>query len=334
MNDNRLLIIDGNAMLNVFYFASLPEELKKEDNPELYGLIDQNQFGIYRNAIIPFLQMMETMTERTRSTHIAVVFDTGVDSFRKRAYPGYKATRQPKQYPLQEQIFFLKDSLKRAGVSVYTSQHFEGDDLAASIAAQEKANYSAVFIVTTDHDYFQLAGGNVWIALYVPQGKGIEKYPAAVCIYNNYFWISESTVVSSTGIRPEQIPDMKGLCGDRSDNIPGVKGVGNMVIPVLRNYGTVENLYGVLESCDEDAMVNSFRLLGVKQPGRLYKALTADHAKGSALFCKKLATMQKNLDLRGVRPCPVTVMQDPGMLWFKSFISYSAQNINRMNAAG
>ena len=301
----NLLLIDGSALLSIQYHATLPDELKKGDDPKFYPLIRKNKYGVYNNAIAGFFRVFGEMIKVTKATAAAVTFDIGTETLRKQACPTYKANRSERPYPLKMQTDILRTSLREIGVPVYTSDLYEGDDVIATIADKMKKSFDNICILTGDRDYFQLVGNNIMFAMYIPSGRKQDALEAdkAFRLYGNYFLYDLRRVHKDMGVFPWQVPDFKALAGDTSDNIPGVKGIGDKSADSLLSvYKTVEDVFTAMDGMTEEEFLTVLKNAGISRPGGVYNALKADDAKESSSQAKKLATMYRNVPVGTLSP--------------------------------
>ena len=216
--DKKIVIIDGSSLFYRAFYA-LP-------------LLSHN--GIYTNAVYGFLRMLAGLYRNLDPEYIAVAFDKDRYTFRNEIYKDYKATRKSAPAELVPQFKLIKDLLRVMGVAVYEMAGYEGDDILGTLAFKYKDELP-VLIVTGDRDSLQLSSEKVTVFL---TQKGIS----------NMAEMTPSAVVQKYGIKPSQIIDMKALMGDTSDNIPGVKGIGEKTaVKLLQKYENLENIYKNIE---------------------------------------------------------------------------------------
>lgn len=209
----KLVLIDGNSLINRAFYAM----------PVLY-----TKDGTPTNAVFGFTNMLVKIISEIKPTYMAVAFDVKEPTFRHKMYDGYKATRKPMPDELRPQIPLLKEVLTLMGITVIEKPGSEADDIIGTIA---KHTSIQTIIFTGDKDSFQLVDDETEVHF---TKRGITDTE----IYNaqNFF--------EKTGITPPQIIDLKALMGDSSDNIPGVKGIGEKTaLSLLSTYQTVDNLY-------------------------------------------------------------------------------------------
>ena len=213
-NTGEFVLIDGHALAFRHYFALPPEKFT-------------TQRGEITNAIYGFARNIMDIL-KTSPTYVAVVFDRGL-SGRDKLYPKYKGNRPKGGNTLAIQIDRIKELLKAFHIPVIERKGIEGDDVIGSIARKIVRNGTRVRIVTCDHDLIQLVDQDISVEL----PTGVYTLDKARKDY---------------GLEPRQIPDLKGLMGDKTDNIPGVKGIGlKIATRLLQEYGTLENLYDHLD---------------------------------------------------------------------------------------
>lgn len=319
------LIIDGSALLTTNFYGNLPLSIKmskREDKYEVFeSQILQTSMGIYTNAVFKTLDDILEYISFYKPTHIAVTFDKNRHTtFRVKKYPDYKGTRKPKPVALSEQFVTMKTILKDIGIPVFESDEFEADDIAGSIAKRFENSVDKVVLLTKDHDWLQLKSDKteIWMMqssedkcneLYSKYNrKKTESWMRDVnpSYYNDktifpakVFLYDDEVIMGEEGISYYQIPDLKGLAGDSADNIPGVKNVGPAsAAPLLREYGTIENLYEAIENCENDKkkekeLSDFWKVnLGIKKsPLNALKK-----GKGSAFLSKDLATIITDID--------------------------------------
>src|SRR3989338_8996745 len=195
----KLILIDGAGLIYRAFYA-IPQNFK-------------NAKGEHTNAIYGFTSMLLNILSIHNPDYIAVLFDRKEKTFRHEAYAAYKATRVAAPDILYEQIPHVKDLLTAFHIKQFEKAGYEADDIIATIARHTEARGVEVIIATGDFDMFQLINGNVKI-LYPEKG------------YREPVFFDTEGTYKKYGLRPEQVPDFKGLCGDNSDNIKGVYGIG------------------------------------------------------------------------------------------------------------
>ncbi len=211
----KLLLIDGNSLLHRAFHA-LP-------------LLSTSK-GVYTNAVYGFTNMLFRLLQEEEPDYIAIAFDKKGPTFRHKEYAAYKATRPETRPELIGQFGLLKDVLKAMNINYVELDNYEADDLLGALS--KIAEDAGVFtkIVTGDKDALQLVSKNTHVML---TKRGITEMD----LYN------PEKVVEKYGVPPKAIIDLKGLMGDKSDNIPGVPGVGKKTASkLLIEYETIENI--------------------------------------------------------------------------------------------
>ena len=221
---DKIVIIDGHSLIYRAFYA-LPELMTAE--------------GFHTNAIYGFLNMLNRVIEEESPEYISVAFDMKAPTFRNDAYVEYKANRKKMPVELREQIPAIKDILDAYRIHRMEFEGYEGDDLIGTLAKECGSQGLKVVIVTGDKDALQLVDENISVML---TKKGIS----TTKMYNS------EAVLDEFGVVPKQIADYKGLVGDKSDNIPGVKGIGKKTAEsLLQRFNTVEELYERIEEIEK-----------------------------------------------------------------------------------
>lgn len=227
----------------------------------------QNKNGDYTNSIYGFFSMLFSAIDKINPTHIVVAFDKKGKVFRHEKYDQYKAGRKPMPGELIFQFPMLKSTLDTIGINHMEYEGYEADDILGSFARLCDNNKDDIYILTGDRDAFQLISDNTRVFL---TKKGVS----------DNLIVDEKMLYEMYSLSPNQMKDMKGLMGDNSDNIPGVKGVGEKTsIKLLTQYQTLENVY---EHIDE-----------IK--GALQKKLILD--KDNAFLSKEIGEIFVDLDV-------------------------------------
>lgn len=256
-----LILIDAHALIHRAYHALPPLTTKK---------------GELVNAVFGFASILLKVLRELKPDYVLAAFDLPEPTFRHIEYKEYKATRVKAPDELYAQIGRVKEVLKAFSVPVYEKAGFEADDILGAVTGKIKNEKTKVksIIVTGDLDTLQLVDENTAVLT-------LKKGVSDTVLYD------EKAVRDRFGLRPEQLTDFKGLKGDPSDNIPGVKGVGEKTASVLiQKFGDLENLYEALGK-------KSAKELGIAEG--VFKKLTAD--KDAAFFSKKLATIDRNVPI-------------------------------------
>lgn len=213
--EERIVIIDGNSLINRAFYA-LPPLTTKE--------------GKHTNAIYGFVTMLLKVIEDYKPDYMGVAFDKKAPTFRHKEFTDYKAGRRKMPPELAEQLEPLKEVLDAFNIYRIELEGFEADDLIGTLAKYCEGNGLESLIVTGDRDALQLTSDTTKV-LFTKKGiSQLEIYDA-------------TKVMEDYEVTPTQFIDLKGLMGDKSDNIPGVPGVGEKTaIKLLKEFETIENL--------------------------------------------------------------------------------------------
>lgn len=224
----RCLLIDGNNIIFRAYYAFQNQRLKTSD-------------GVQTGALYGFLRMLLKMLKDRQPDLIAVAFDTSRNTFRRRLYPEYKAKRKPTPEDLLAQIPLAHQAVAALGVKIMTHEDYEADDLIGS-AAKSLAKEYEVNIVTGDRDLLQLIDDHITVELCQ---KGVTEIRE----------VNPDEFVKEYGFPPQGIIDLKALMGDASDNIPGVKGIGEKKgLALIQQFGSIDRLYREIATVDNEKM--------------------------------------------------------------------------------
>lgn len=257
----KLLILDSNSLMNRAFYALPPLT---------------NSEGIHTNAVFGFTSMLFKIQEEIKADYVVATFDRKAPTFRHKEYTEYKAGRKSMPPELFEQFPLIKELLSLMAIDIMEIDGFEADDLIGTLAVYAESKDIEVYIVTGDRDALQLATDNVKVII---TKKGITEKE----IYD------KDRMIEDFGVTPTEFIDVKGLMGDKSDNIPGVPGIGEKTAyKLIQTYGSVES---VLQNIEE--------IKGKKIKENLYEY------SEQALFSKKLATIKTDvpieMDLGSIR---------------------------------
>ena len=254
--NRKLLIIDGSSLLSTSFYGTAKDLMfakTDEQREAAYKKLMQTKDGIYTNGIYGFMKTFNKMIENQKPTHVAVAFDLSrATTFRKKMYDDYKGTRSKTPSPLSSQFKLMQEVLEYIGVPVFKSLEFEADDFAGSLARRFE-NEIPVYCHTKDNDYLQILSNNTRIWLVSSKSDEMfEEVGLNKKDFNLPDGVFEYTLTSFEHLQglntPQEFIDAKAIIGDKSDNIPGVFGVGDKaVIPLIREYSTIENLYAEIE---------------------------------------------------------------------------------------
>lgn len=256
----KLLIIDGSSLLSTSFYATATAYLMAktdEDKEKALERLMKTSDGRYTNGVFPFMRTLLSLIKKNQPTHLVVVWDVSRQTFRQEIAGGtYKGTRKATPHPLKEQ-FISTQNLLQGIIPQFLSRRddeevYEADDFAGSLAKRFQTEIP-VFLHTKDEDYLQLVDSNtrVWLGSSKADKmfEDLNLNRQEFNVPDGFFEFTLSTLKDIKGLEPYQIVEYKALCGDTSDNIPGVKGVGEKaVIPLLQEYGTIEAIYETIEN--------------------------------------------------------------------------------------
>jgi len=244
----KIILIDGNNLMFRSYYATA-----------YTGNLMKNSKGFYTNALYGFVNMINKILEEEKPVYCAVAFDIG-KNFRKDLYTEYKDGRNATPEELKMQMPYARKILDAMGIKYYEIENYEADDIIGTLSyrALLDPEYEAT-IVSSDKDLLQLINEQVEVKLLKTK---------------DYIRYNKEKFIEDYGFEPIRIIDLKALMGDASDNIPGVKGVGEKTaLKLIQEYDTIENLYDHIEEIK----------------GKLQEKLI--EGKESAFFSKKIATI-------------------------------------------
>lgn len=214
--NGKIVIIDGNSLINRAYYAVSRPMITKE--------------GIYTQGIYGFLNMLQKIRNDYEPDHLTVAFDLKAPTFRHIEYSEYKAGRKKMPPELAMQIPLLKDVLRAMKIEILEMEGYEADDIIGTVARVSEEAGLTPLIITGDKDALQLVTD---VTKVIITKKGITEFE----IYD------PDKMLERYGLTPKQFIDLKGLMGDSSDNIPGIPGVGEKTgIKLLEQFGSIENL--------------------------------------------------------------------------------------------
>ncbi len=225
-----------------------------------------NSAGENVSAAFGFFRSLHAVLKKESPKLFAAAFDSRGPTFRQEIYPEYKATRPKTPEDLHAQIPIIEEILAALGIAIVRQDGFEADDAIASLAAKCSSEGRPCVILSSDKDLVQLAGGLV--SIMEPSKMG------------GWDTVTEETVQKKWGVKPSQMLDFLSLTGDRSDNVPGVAGIGAVTAAKLLNeHGSLEGIYAAAESI----------------PGAAGKRLR--EGKESAFFSRRLITLSREVPL-------------------------------------
>ncbi|MDO5564471.1 MAG: DNA polymerase I [Eubacteriales bacterium] len=248
----RILLVDGYSMISRAF----------------YGLpLLTNKDGVHINAILGFFKILIKAIDDEKIDHMIVCFDVKAPTFRHKIYPEYKGKRKPMPNELYEQVPYIKNLLKVMNINIEEKEGFEADDLIGTFAKNYKNESIEVVVLTGDRDLLQLVQNGITVRLMKTENRK--------SISISY---SEATVKDEYGVNPIQLIDIKSLQGDTSDNIPGVKGVGEkQALELIKQFGSLENIFLHINEISKQNLKN--KLIQQKDDAFLFKKLVTIDTK-------------------------------------------------------
>jgi len=223
----KILLIDGNSMANRAFYATM-------------GRMMKTPTGISTNAVYGFFQIMFKTIEEEKPDKIIVAFDISSSEKRTKIFNEYKAGRHKAPEDLTIQFPIIKELLKTMNIPIVQKDGIEADDILGAIAKKEGKKGNKIIILTGDRDYFQLVDINVNI-----------RYPKTIMGKTEYIIYDNYKINEEYGLTPEKLIEVKALMGDASDNIPGVKGIGEKTaLKLIIQFGSLEKIYEYIEKSD------------------------------------------------------------------------------------
>lgn len=215
---DKLVLIDGNSLLNRAFYAT-PIFSTKDGQPT--------------NAIFGFIKLLLKIEDDLKPEYLAVAFDVKAPTFRHKMYEGYKATRKPMPSELAAQIEPLKSLLSAMNIAMYEKEGVEADDIIGTLSDIFDVHS---YIYTGDRDSYQLVNDKTDVYF---TKRGVS----------DLVKLNEANFLSEVGVLPKQIIDLKALMGDKSDNIPGVAGIGEKTAhDLICAYGSLDGVYANIEN--------------------------------------------------------------------------------------
>ena len=252
----KLLIIDGNSILNRAYYG-----IRMLNAPD----------GTPTNAVYGFLNIFFKYLEEEKFDYVCVAFDVKEKTFRHKMYDQYKAQRKPAPDDFVVQLPVIKEVLSAMNICCLEAPGYEADDIIGTVSVLCENNDIECRILTGDKDDLQLATDKVKINLVITRMGKTETT-----------LMGKDEVFEKYGVTPKEFIDVKGLMGDTSDNIPGVKGIGEKTaFSLIEKYKSIENIYDNFEEIEATPSVK--------------KKLS--EGREDALFSKKLATIDLDVPM-------------------------------------
>ncbi|MGD0234163.1 MAG: DNA polymerase I [Syntrophorhabdales bacterium] len=250
MAARRIFLIDGHSYLYRAYHAT----------PYL-----ANSKGLPTNATYAFTNMLRKLLNEKKPDNVIAIFDSKAPSFREEIFKEYKATRPPMPSNMPVQIPYVKKIVEAMGIPVVEEEGFEADDVIGTLVKKLREKDVELYLVTGDKDMMQFVSENVFV---FDSMKGVL--------------LGEQEVTEKFGVKPSLIPDFLALCGDASDNIPGVLGIGEKTArELISTFGTIEEIYGNLDNVNREAVKAKLKA-----------------NRDNAFMSKELATIRLDVPLR------------------------------------
>lgn len=252
----KLILIDGTSLLFRAFYGTF-----RGDSTSIM----RAKTGEATNAVYALTSILTKIAQEFKPDYALIAFDTPTKTFRHEEFKDYKAGRKEPPSDLIAQFPLVKELMEKMGFFVFEKPGYEADDIIGTMAKLGTKENLNVEIYSGDRDLLQLINGNVTVYL---TKKGLTDLHS----YNR------EVLKEELGLNPEQIPDLKGLMGDASDNIPGIKGIGEITaLKLLHEHQTLENIF--------NATI----------PGKLGEKISNDKANG--IMSKRLATIFPDLEL-------------------------------------
>ena len=246
----RIFLIDGHSYLYRAFHAT----------PYL-----ANSKGLPTNATYAFTNMLRKLLNEKKPDNVIAIFDSKAPSFREEIFKEYKATRPPMPSNMPVQIPYVKKIVEAMGIPVVEEEGFEADDVIGTLVKKLREKDVELYLVTGDKDMMQFVSENVFV---FDSMKGVL--------------LGEQEVTEKFGVKPSLIPDFLALCGDASDNIPGVLGIGEKTArELISTFGTIEEIYGNLDNVNREAVKAKLKA-----------------NRDNAFMSKELATIRLDVPLR------------------------------------
>ena len=305
----KLLIIDGSSMLSTSYYGNLPKSIlfakTEEEKEKYYEQILHTSDGKYTNAMFTMLRTLLGIYKKVKPEYVAFVFDKTRDTFRRTELGAdfYKANRKETAKPLKEQFIQMEEFLQEIGCAVFMSDDYEADDYAASLVEKFEGPDLQTYVLTKDHDYFQVVSEYTRMWRVVNKDKleqlkkdygffGSDVYESLPA---NVFEYTPEIVYAEEGVYPQQIPVLLAITGDPGDGIPGCKGVSS----AADEYKSLDEIYAAIDDCEgvakKEKELNGFwkEYLGIGRSP--LKALKTN--REMVYLSEKLATMKRDIEI-------------------------------------
>ncbi|MBI1886500.1 MAG: DNA polymerase I [Chloroflexi bacterium] len=235
----RLVLVDGHGIIHRSYHAMRDQPLTVRRTGEVITAA----FGLAGTLL--------SVIQELKPTHIAVALDKGRATFRHKMSASYKAHRVEMPDDLRQQMARCRELIETLGVPIFEHEGYEADDILGSLAVQAAGQGMDTFLVSLDSDIAQLVGPGVHLWMYRPYQR------------DSVVYLTPEDVQKRYGVLPEQMPDLKALKGDASDNIAGVAGVGEKTaVKLVQEFGSVEGLYENIDRVEPPRLRDALKAAG------------------------------------------------------------------------
>ena len=215
----KVLILDANSLFNRAFYGVRPLT---------------NSKGLHTNAVFGYLNILKRHLETEKPLYAIAAFDVHAPTFRHKLDPTYKGTRKPMPEELREQLPYLKRATAALGIAIVEKEGWEADDILGTLSLAAAGEGMDVVLITGDRDSFQLVGENVTLKLATNKEDDV---------------ITPEVIRERFGLSPRQLIDVKALAGDASDNIPGVRGIGEKTaVKLIQTAGDLDGVYRDLDA--------------------------------------------------------------------------------------
>jgi 5'-3' exonuclease len=309
---SKLIVIDGSSILSTSFFGNVPREYYNAKTEEQRNLVlpklMHTKDGRYTNGVFIMIKVILNMIKAQKPTHLVVAWDLTRDTFRKKMYEEYKGHREEIKPELSSQFALAQEVLKEMNIKQYAYMDYEADDILGTLS-KKFGQVIPTFIYTKDQDSLQLVDDytRVWLITSTAEDKyrslGLDYEVISNHVPKGAFEFTPLYIEEFYGVKnPLQIVDRKAIEGDKSDNIPGVSGVGEKaVIPLIEEFGSVEGIYDYIENTPQEEVKEMMKALGISRSpvANLTKPANSElqklSAKEYAFLSKRLATIKTDI---------------------------------------
>ena len=231
----KILVLDANSLLNRAFYGIRPLTTRE---------------GLYTNAVFGYLNILKKHLDALKPDYAAAAFDMHAPTFRHKFSDAYKATRKPMPEELRQQLPYLRRATEALGIAIVEKEGYEADDILGTLSRIASEEGDRAYLVTGDRDSFQLVDENTTVIL-------------AATHHDDE--ITPQVIAERYGLSPRQMIDVKSLMGDASDNIPGVKGIGEKTaIKLIQDRHDLDGVYADIDSLAVGASVKEKLKAGKK----------------------------------------------------------------------